>query len=280
MRNDDNYYGYHNDYDSGMLYLMEQPALRPLGDAPVWLKHALLMLGGKLLQWVLATVLMFASIIAMGSVLLFALGALGINQAVQQRKCGAWGGGADCGVVYQHAADGFFGGLCGNRGRRGGRRRIRVQAAVCRLWRTIWAVGQTGFVLDAGGVCAGHAAGHRQAGQLAVGFPADGIAVFAVQLDGAALDYAARRVALGCHLDEPGRQPEKHRAAGGLCGGDAVACVWRLDGRHDGVRFVCPGWVQLGFLLLMLIFYTALFTVFPIISYVSYRNIWTSALLK
>ena len=34
------------------------------------------------------------------------------------------------------------------------------------------------------------------------------------------------------------------------------------------------------FLLLMLIFYTALFTVFPIISYVSYRNIWTSALLK
>ena len=88
MRNDDNYYGYHNDYDSGMLYLMEQPALRPLGDAPVWLKHALLMLGGKLLQWVLATVLMFASIIAMGSVLLFALGALGINQAVQQRKCG------------------------------------------------------------------------------------------------------------------------------------------------------------------------------------------------
>ena len=35
MRNDDNYYGYHNDYDSGMLYLMEQPALRPLGDAPV-----------------------------------------------------------------------------------------------------------------------------------------------------------------------------------------------------------------------------------------------------
>ena len=90
MRNDDNYYGYHNDYDSGMLYLMEQPALRPLGDAPVWLKHALLMLGGKLLQWVLATVLMFASIIAMGSVLLFALGALGINQAVQQKEMWAW----------------------------------------------------------------------------------------------------------------------------------------------------------------------------------------------
>jgi len=90
MRNDDNYYGYHNDYDSGMLYLMEQPALRPLGDAPVWLKHALLMLSGKLLQWVLATVLMFASIIAMGSVLLFALGALGINQAVQQKEMWAW----------------------------------------------------------------------------------------------------------------------------------------------------------------------------------------------
>ena len=37
---------------------------------------------------------------------------------------------------------------------------------------------------------------------------------------------------------------------------------------------------SLTFLLLLLIFYTALFTVFPIISYVSYRNIWTSALLK
>ena len=86
MRNDDNYYGYNNDYDSGMLYLMEQPALRPISDTLVLLKHALLMLGGKLLQWILAMVLMLASIMAIGFVLTLGLEALGIAEAFRQRE--------------------------------------------------------------------------------------------------------------------------------------------------------------------------------------------------
>ena len=47
----------------------------------------------------------------------------------------------------------------------------------------------------------------------------------------------------------------------------------------DGLRLLAQGgsWVSL---LLLLVFYTVLCTVFPIIGYVSYRNIWTSAPLE
>ena len=47
----------------------------------------------------------------------------------------------------------------------------------------------------------------------------------------------------------------------------------------DGLRLLAQGgsWVSL---LLLLVFYTVLCTVFPIIGYVSYRNIWTSEPLE
>jgi len=47
----------------------------------------------------------------------------------------------------------------------------------------------------------------------------------------------------------------------------------------DGLRLLMQHGNNWLFLLLA-VFYTVLCAVFPIISYVSYRNIWTSALLK
>jgi hypothetical protein len=280
MRNDDNYYGYHNDYDSGMLYLMEQPALRPLGDAPVWLKHALLMLGGKLLQWVLATVLMFASIIAMGSVLLFALRALGINQAVQQKEMWAWA----------------------------------VVLIVVWFINMLPMVFSAGFVAIAAGVAEdGEFAFRRlfagfgeQFGQLVK------LALFWM--------LAAFALGMLLGIAKPGSSPWVFLPMVLLfllCnwmvlplimlqGVSPLDAIWMsLVGSLKNIvplagfvvvmlslvfgvwmvamtgfaSFARDGFSSV-FLLLMLIFYTALFTVFPIISYVSYRNIWTSALLK
>lgn len=279
MRNNDNYYGYHNDYDSGMLYLMEQPALRPLGDAPVWLKHALLMLSGKLLQWVLATVLMFASIIAMGSVLLFALGALGINQAVQQKEMWAWA----------------------------------VVLIVVWFINMLPMVFSAGFVAIAAGVAEdGEFAFRRlfagfgeQFGQLVK------LALFWM--------LAAFALGMLLGIAKPGSSPWVFlpmvllfllcnwmvlplimlqgvspldaiwmSLVGSLKnilpqGGFVLAMLAVLLGVSflavDGLRLLAQGgsWVSL---LLLLVFYTVLCTVFPIIGYVSYRNIWTSAPLE
>ena len=90
MRNDDNYYGY-NDYGSDTLYLLEQPASRPVGDAVVWLKHLLVLLGGKLPQWILTALLMFISTAVICGGLLFALDTLGFEAAVKQRETWAVG---------------------------------------------------------------------------------------------------------------------------------------------------------------------------------------------
>ena len=245
MRNDDNYYGYHNDYDSGMLYLMEQPALRPLGDAPVWLKHALLMLGGKLLQWVLATVLMFASIIAMGSALLFALRALGINQAVQQKEMWAW--------------------------------------AVVLI--VVWFINMLPMVFSAGFVAI--AAGVAEDGEFAFRRLFAGFGEQFGQLVKLALFWMLAAFALGILLGiaKPGSSPWVFLPMVLLF----LLCNWMVLPliMLQGVSVAMTGFASFArdgfssvFLLLMLIFYTALFTVFPIISYVSYRNIWTSALLK
>ena len=81
MRNDDN---------SGSLYLLEQPESRPVGDAIVWLKHALSMLGGKLLQWILATVLMIVCIIVISVMLMLVLEKLRSGEAFRHGEIWAW----------------------------------------------------------------------------------------------------------------------------------------------------------------------------------------------
>ncbi|WP_036496551.1 hypothetical protein [Neisseria sp. oral taxon 020] len=81
MRDTENYYGYGgygSDYDNGVPYLLDAPSWRPIGDIAVWLKHTLLLVGGRLPQWILAILLMLVSIVVMAWGSFFAMAALDI----------------------------------------------------------------------------------------------------------------------------------------------------------------------------------------------------------
>lgn len=60
MRDTGDYCGCgHNggDYGDGTPYLLDAPSFRPMSDSLVWVKHTLLLLGGRLPQWILAVLL-------------------------------------------------------------------------------------------------------------------------------------------------------------------------------------------------------------------------------
>ena len=64
MRDTGDYYGCgHNggDYGDSTPYLLDVPSWRPMSDSLVWVKHTLLLLGGRLPQWILAVLLMLVS---------------------------------------------------------------------------------------------------------------------------------------------------------------------------------------------------------------------------
>ena len=279
MRNDDNYYGYNNDYDSGMLYLMEQPALRPISDTLVLLKHALLMLGGKLLQWILAMVLILASIMAIGFVLTLGLEALGIAEAFSQREM--WW--------------------------------LVVGLIIVLFINMLPLVFSAGFVSIAAGVAEEgefvfsrlFAGFGEQVGQLVKLLLFWLLASFAlcmllgiaklgnspwVLLPVAVMFLLCNWMVLPLIMLQ-GVSPLDAiwmSLVGSLKnilpqGGFVLAMLAVLLGVSflavDGLRLLAQGgsWVSL---LLLLVFYTVLCTVFPIIGYVSYRNIWTSAPLE
>ena len=93
MRDTENYYGYGgygSDYDNGVPYLLDAPSWRPIGDIVVWLKHTLLLIGGRLPQWILAILLMLVSTAVMAWGSFFAMAALDIQTAAAQHKWWAY----------------------------------------------------------------------------------------------------------------------------------------------------------------------------------------------
>ena len=279
MRNDDNYYGYNNDYDSGMLYLMEQPALRPISDTLVLLKHALLMLGGKLLQWILAMVLMLASIMAIGFVLTLGLEALGIAEAFRQREMWALALGLIIVLFINMLPLVFSAGF------------VSIAAGVAEEGEFVFSRLFAGF--------------GEQFGQLVKLLLFWLLASFAlsmllgiaklgnspwVLLPVAVMFLLCNWMVLPLIMLQ-GVSPLDAiwmSLVGSLKnilpqGGFVLAMLAVLLGVSflavDGLRLLAQGgsWVSL---LLLLVFYTVLCTVFPIIGYVSYRNIWTSAPLE
>ena len=279
MRNDDNYYGYNNDYDSGMLYLMEQPALRPISDTLVLLKHALLMLGGKLLQWILAMVLMLASIMAIGFVLTLGLEALGIAEAFRQREMWALALGLIIVLFINMLPLVFSAGF------------VSIAAGVAEEGEFVFSRLFAGF--------------GEQFGQLVKLLLFWLLASFAlsmllgiaklgnspwVLLPVAVMFLLCNWMVLPLIMLQ-GVSPLDAiwmSLVGSLKnilpqGGFVLAMLAVLLGVSflavDGLRLLAQGgsWVSL---LLLLVFYTVLCTVFPIIGYMSYRNIWTSAPLE
>ena len=280
MRNDDNYYGYNNDYDSGMLYLMEQPALRPLGDALVWLKHALVMLGGKLLQWILAMVLMLASIMAIGFVLTLGLEALGVAEAFRQREMWALALGLIIVLFINMLPLVFSAGF------------VSIAAGVAEESEFVFSRLFAGFGEPFGQLVklllfwllASFALG------MLLGIAKLGNSPW-VLLPVAVMFLLCNWMVLPLIMLQ-GVSPLDAiwmSLVGSLknivpLAGFVVAILTVVFGVRMAAIEVFASLAQHGsnltFLLLLLIFCTALFTVFPIISYVSYRNIWTSALLK
>ena len=89
MRDTGDYYGCgHNggDYGDGTPYLLDVPSWRPMSDSLVWVKHTLLLLGGRLPQWILAVLLMLVSTSVMAWGLFFSMVALDIQTAMAQHK--------------------------------------------------------------------------------------------------------------------------------------------------------------------------------------------------
>ena len=279
MRNDDNYYGYHNDYDSGMLYLMEQPALRPISDTLVLLKHALLMLGGKLLQWILAMVLMLASIMAIGFVLTLGLEALGIAEAFRQREMWALALGLIIVLFINMLPLVFSAGF------------VSIAAGVAEEGEFVFSRLFAGFGEQFGQLvklllfwllasfALGMLLGIAKLGNspwvllpVAVMFLlCNWMVLPLIMLQGVSpLDaiWMSLVGSLKNILPLGGVVLARLAVVGG---GSVVGGV--------GLRLLAQGgsWVSL---LLLLVFYTVLCTVFPIIGYVSYRNIWTSAPLE
>ena len=280
MRNDDNYYGYHNDYDSGMLYLMEQPALRPISDTLVLLKHALVMLGGKLLQWILAMVLMLASIMAIGFVLTLGLEALGVAEAFHQREMWALALGLIIVLFINMLPLVFSAGF------------VSIAAGVAEEGEFVFSRLFAGFGEPFGQLVklllfwllASFALGML----LGIAKPGSSPWVFLpmvllfllcnwmvlplIMLQGVSPLDAIWMSLVGSLKNIVPLAGFVVVMLSLVFGVWMVAMTGFASFARDGFSSV--------FLLLMLIFYTALFTVFPIISYVSYRNIWTSALLK
>lgn len=279
MRNDDNYYGYNNDYDSGMLYLMEQPALRPISDTLVLLKHALLMLGGKLLQWILAMVLMLASIMAIGFVLTLGLEALGIAEAFRQREMWALALGLIIVLFINMLPLVFSAGF------------VSIAAGVAEEGEFVFSRLFAGFGEQFGQLVklllfwllASFALG------MLLGIAKLGNSPW-VLLPVAVMFLLCNWMVLPLIMLQ-GVSPLDAiwmSLVGSLKnilpqGGFVLAMLAVLLGVSflavDGLRLLAQGgsWVSL---LLLLVFYTVLCTVFPIIGYVSYRNIWTSAPLE
>ena len=278
MRNDDdNYYGY-NDYGSDTLYLLEQPASRPVGDAVVWLKHLLVLLGGKLPQWVLTTVLMFISIMVMVIGLGLVLDALGFEAALKQKE--AWVFVVMIvGVLFINMLPLFF--MAGF---------VSIVAGVAEEGKFAFGRLFAGFgdpmlqliklflfwflVSFALGLLAGIAG-------IKGGWPVLLVVLLFLLCNWMALPLIVLQGV--SPLDAIWMS-----LVGSLKnilpqGGFVLAMLAVLLGVSflavDGLRLLAQGgsWVSL---LLLLVFYTVLCTVFPIIGYMSYRNIWTSAPLE
>ena len=277
MRNDDNYYGY-NDYNSSVLYLLEQPASRPVGDAIVWLKHLLVLLGGKLLQWILTAALMCISTAVICGGLLFVLHLLGFEEALKQKEAWTWAA-TILFILFVNMLPLFF---------------------------------MAGFVSIVAGVAE---EGEFTFGRLFAGFGDPMVqliklflfwllALFALGLlagigiKGSWLLLLVILLFLLCNwmvlplIVLQGVSPLDAiwmSLVGSLknivpLGGFVLAILAMLLGTSylvlDGFRLAVQHSGSWFLPLALLIFYTVLCAVFPIISYVSYRNIWTGAPLE
>ena len=85
MRESEDYYGYGN-YDDGMLHLLDTPSWRPISDSLIWVKHTLLLLGGRLPQWILAILLMIFSTASIMWGLMIVLSVPYIKNAMNQHE--------------------------------------------------------------------------------------------------------------------------------------------------------------------------------------------------
>ncbi len=80
MHRPSDYYGYTDD-DSELMYLLDKPAARPVGDGWVWLKHTVRILGLGLGQWLLALALIGISGIAVALAVAVAANHFGFTAA-------------------------------------------------------------------------------------------------------------------------------------------------------------------------------------------------------
>lgn len=278
MRNDNNYYGY-NDYNSSVLYLLEQPASRPVGDAIVWLKHLLVLLGGKLLQWILTAALMCISTAVICGGLLFVLHLLGFEEALKQKEAWTWAA-TILFILFVNMLPLFF---------------------------------MAGFVSIVAGVAE---EGEFTFGRLFAGFGDPMLQLIKLFLFWLLVSFALGLLAgiagikggwlvllvvllfLLCNwmvlplIVLQGVSPLDAiwmSLVGSLKnivpqGGFVLAMLAMVLGSSfwavNGLRLLMQHGNNWLFLLLLAVFYTVLCAVFPIISYVSYRNIWTGAPLE
>ncbi len=277
MRNDDNYYGY-NDYNSSVLYLLEQPASRPVGDAIVWLKHLLVLLGGKLLQWILTAALMCISTAVICGGLLFVLHLLGFEEALKQKEAWTWVA-MILFILFVNMLPLFF--MAGF---------VSIVAGVAEEGEFTFGRLFTGFgdpmlqliklflfwllVLFALGLLAG------------IGIKGSWLLLLVILLFLLCNWMVLPLIVL------QGVSPLDAiwmSLVGSLKnivpqGGFVLAILAMVLGisfwAADGLRLLMQHGNNWLFLLLLAVFYTVLCAVFPIISYVSYRNIWTSAPLE
>ena len=274
MRNDDNY----NDYNSSVLYLLEQPASRPVGDAIVWLKHLLMLPGGKLPQWILTAALMCISTAVICGGLLFVLHLLGFEEALKQKEAWTWVA-TILFILFVNMLPLFF---------------------------------MAGFVSIVAGVAE---EGEFTFGRLFAGFGDPMLqliklflfwllALFALGIvaglgiNGGWMLLLVVLLLLLCNwmalplIMLQGVSPLDAiwmSLVGSLknivpLGGFVLAMLAMVLGisfwAADGLRLLMQHGNNWLFLLLLAVFYTVLCAVFPIISYVSYRNIWTGAPLE
>ena len=80
MHRPSDYYSYTDD-DSELMYLLDKPAARPVGDGWVWLKHTVRILGLGLGQWLLALALIGISGIAVALAVAVAANHFGFTAA-------------------------------------------------------------------------------------------------------------------------------------------------------------------------------------------------------
>lgn len=286
MRDTGDYYGCgHNggDYGDSTPYLLDVPSWRPMSDSLVWVKHTLLLLGGRLPQWILAVLLMLVSTSVMAWGLFFSMVALDIQTAMAQHKWWAF----------------------------------VVSAAVFLFTQTLPLLFAAGFVLVAAGVSEERSFSF---GRLFDGFGAQKWALVRLYLFWF-LATTACFIAME-NLENPvgskifwmlggiyllfflcnwmslplimlqGVSPAKAMSMsltgslknivqlGGFLLIILVLAYFLLVLWLAKTGEMLQGGISLGFVASLLVFYAIAFPILPVISYVSYRNIWTSSPLK